>query len=273
MTLKLSKGKGIVSGFLLGAIFFGITIWGINFSISSDDIAFKMVLLLPTYLFLAAFLFMYFGMLTTKYIVDDQGLTIVWAHKRYVIPWNEMTEVSHAEGKLNFLNILGCSWPGYVAGTYLVKGLTVGKVFGNSTENLIMFKSSVGNFGLNSSKELLQRFKDHCQVEIKEIDYFELSDEVVGKNPSDDLLYLALFALNVISVFAILAFVAIFLPGNTAGHEMVVLLMVLAMFILAFFMTVANRLFGYMESASYGMWGLGLLINLTFLIMAIVTLT
>ncbi|MGE5405781.1 MAG: PH domain-containing protein [Candidatus Saccharibacteria bacterium] len=273
MTLKLSKGKGLFFGLLLGAIFFGITIWGINYSIASSEIVFKMVLLLPTYLFLAAFLFMYFGLLTTKYIVDEQALTIVWAHKRYIIPWGEITEASHAEGKLNFLNILGCSWPGYVAGTYLVKGLTVGKVFGTAPENILMLKSSIGNFGINASPELLKAYKEHCQVELKEIDYFELPDEVVGKNPSEDLLYLALYALNVISVFALAAFLGIFLPGNAAGHQMVVLLMVLAMFILAFFMTVANRLFGYMESASYGMWGLGLLINVTFLIMAIVTLT
>ncbi|MGE5416673.1 MAG: PH domain-containing protein [Acidobacteriota bacterium] len=273
MTLKLTKGKGIFSGFLLGAIFFGVTIWGINYSIAPSDTIFKMVLLIPTYLFLVAFLVMYYGLLTIKYIVDEQALTIVWAHKRYIIPWNEITEAIHAEGKLNFLNILGCSWPGYVAGTYLVKGMTVGKVFGNTTENLLMIKSSLGNYGINSSPELLKACKEHCQVEIKEIDYFEIPDDIVGKNPSEDLLYLALFALNVVSVFALGAFLAIFLPGNAAGHEMVVLLMVLAMFILAFFMTVANRLFGYMESASYGMWGLGLLINLTFLIMAVVTLT
>lgn len=266
---KINKGKGIFMGLLIGLVFFVPAIWGINFSLSDpEDLALRLVLLIPTVIILVLYLYLYFGLLSMKYITDDQGLTIVWNNKRYRIPWQEITEMHHSNSNLNFVNILGVSWPGYIAGMYIVKGIKTGKVFATDNTNLLMISMGSYSFGITPSPELIKVISEKTNVNIESVDYYDLPEEEIGPIPNEDLPFLLLYALNVITLIGLAAYLAIFYPGSGADRKLW-LLLVLGMGVFAFNLANASRFFNYMRYASYFIWFIGITINMVFLVLAI----
>jgi len=203
-----------------------------------------------------------------KYITDERGLMIVWNNKRYRISWQEITEMHHSNSNLNFVNILGVSWPGYIAGMYIVKGIKTGKIFATDNTNLLMISVGSHSFGITPTPELIHIISENTQVSIESVDYYDLPEEEIGPIANEDLPFLLLYALNVITLIALAAYLVIFYPGSGAD-SILWLLLVLALGVFAFNLANANRFFNYMRYASYLIWFIGITINVVFLVLAI----
>jgi len=255
-------------GLVLAGFFFGNIIWGINFAVGPADQTLRLLLLVPAYGLLALFAFAWLGLATIRYTAADDGLVIAWAFKRYKIPWSDITEVLKVSGRLNLINFLGVSWPGYTAGTYEIKGVATAKIFGTDLRQLLVIKTGGVSFGITPSPEFAELVAERSQQDLKAIDTYDLPESVIGKLISEDVAYLGLLALNLVCLVFILLYLAIFFPGSGASPT-IILLMVLALAIYAFNMVNASRLYHYIPMASYLLWLVGLIINIVFLSMAI----
>ncbi len=267
MVCKPVKFKGLILGLLLAGFFFGITIWGINFALGPEDKVFRLMLLIPTYVILFGFAVVWLGLATIKYRANDDGLAIFWAFKRYTIPWSEISEVMSVSGRLNFVNFFGISWPGYIAGIYEVRGVAICKIFGTNLKQLLVINSGPMSYGITPSQEFANLIAERSTNKLTSVDLYDLPDEVIGKVISEDLLYIGLFALNIICLTFFMIYLGIFFPGSGAT-SMVILLLVLAWALLAFNMVNATRLYHYAPVASYALWSVDLIINITFLVIS-----
>lgn len=264
MVCKPVKGKGLLMGILLAGFFFGTIIWGVNYALGPEDRTFKMLLLGPAYLMLLVYTFLWFGLVSMKYTANDDGLVITWLHKRYTIPWTEITEVIRVTGRLNLIGFLGISWPGYIAGTYDVKGVATSRLFGTDLDRLLIIKAGPMSYGITPTDEFVKLVAERSQKEVAVLDMYDVADDVIGKMISEDLVYLALFALNILCIVFLMVYLAIFFPGSGADR-VIILLLVLALAIFAFNMVNASRLYHYVPVAAYLLWLVGVIINITFL--------
>lgn len=254
-------------GILLAAFFFGTIIWGVNLALGPEDKTFRILLLGPAYLMLLVYICLWLGLATMKYTANDDGLIIAWLHKRYTIPWSDITEVVRVSGRLNLISFLGVSWPGYIAGTYDVKGVATGKLFGTDLEQLLVVKMGPISYGITPSDEFIQAIAERSRKEVKPLDMYDVADDVIGKMINEDLIYLGLFALNILCIVFLMIYLAIFFPGSGADR-VVILLLVLALAIFAFNMVNASRLYHYIHVAAYLLWLVGVIINIAFLVIS-----
>ncbi|MGE5398265.1 MAG: PH domain-containing protein [Chitinophagales bacterium] len=269
MVEKPKKAKGIFMGLILGVVFFGTVIGGVSYSLGPDDMILKMVLLVPSYALLALYLYLLFGFLTLKYLADDNGFTVKWATKRYFIPWSDLDGVTKMTGGCNLVNILGVSWPGSIAGSYIVKGYGFARVFANNVEEMLILSSKNLSLGISISSGLEKYIAERSGQELKTIDVFDLSKEETGNVVSEDLPYMILYALNIISILALAMYLAIFFPGSGA-NPMAVLLLSLEVALFSFNLATVTRLYHYMNLVAYLIWFIGLTINIVFFIMAFI---
>lgn len=267
MVCKPVKLKGLLVGILIGLLFFGTIIWGVKFALGPEDRTFEMMLLGPAYAMLLVYTCLWLGLATTKYTANDDGLVISWLYKRYTIPWSDMTELIRVSGRLNLISFLGVHWPGYIAGTYEVKGVATCKLFGTDLEQLLVIKAGPISYGITPSNEFMDLISERSQKELTAIDLYDVADDVIGKMINEDLVYLGLFALNVLCIIFLMIYLAIFFPGSGADPT-VILLLVLSLAIFAFNMVNASRLFHYIAIAAYGLWLIGIIINITFLVIS-----
>ena len=270
LVIKPQKTLGMFLGLVFGLIFFGGYIWGVNFSISEKEMALRIILLLPAYIILVGYLFVLYGLASLGYVIGEDGLIIRWAHKRYEIPWNEIKQVSRVSGRINLVNILGISWPGYAAGTYDLKGIGALRLFATRLKEILVIDTGKGMYGITSVPELLPVLEEKTDKEIKFLDLYELPDSVIGRVVNEDIPYLVLMALNVIALATLGAYLAIFFPGSGASSS-VVLLVVLALAIFAFNLANAPRIFNYMPYGGYLIWFIGLTVNVAFIAMSMST--
>ncbi len=268
MVCKPVKLRGLLVGILLAAFFFGTVIWGIKYALGPEDKTFEMMLLGPAYAMLLVYTCLWLGLATTKYMASNDGLVIAWLHKRYTIPWSEITEVIKVNGRLNLISFLGVSWPGYIAGTYDLKGVGTCKLFGTDLEQLLVIKAGPISFGITPSREFIELIAERSQREVTVLDLYDVADDIIGKMINEDLVYLGLFAINILCVVFIMIYLGIFFPGSGADPT-VILLLVLSLAIFAFNMVNASRLYHYIPVAAYGLWLVGIIINITFLVISI----
>ena len=267
MVCKPAKLKGLLMGSLLAIFFFGTVIWGVNYALGPEDKVFKIVLLGPTYLFLLGFIVIWLGLATMKYIADEDSLVITWLHKRYNIPWSKITEVIKVSGRLNFISFLGVSWPGYIAGTYDIKGVATSKIFAAALEQLLVIKNGPFAYGITPSDDFIQLIAERSHREVTPLDTYELPDDVIGKMINEDFVYLGLQALNILIIIFLMAYLAIFFPGSGANPK-IILLLVLALGIFAFNMINASRLYYYNPKVSHLLWLVNVMINIAFLVIS-----
>jgi len=264
---KPVKLKGLLTGIILAIFFFGTVIWGVNYALGPEDKVFKIVLLGPAYLFLLGFIVIWLGLATLKYKADEDGLHISWLHKRYTIPWSQITEVVRVSGRLNLISFLGVSWPGYIAGTYDIKGIAAAKIFGSDLGQLLVIKTGSLAYGITPSDDFIQLIAERSHRGVTPVDTYDLPDDVIGKMVNEDFIYLGLHALNVLIILFLMIYLAIFFPGSGANPR-VILLLVLALGIFAFNMINAGRLFHYVPMAAYLLWLIGVIINIAFLVIS-----
>lgn len=270
MVFKPAKAQGLLMGLIFGVVFFGTVILGGHYSLV-DEPALKWLILVPAYLLLVGYLYILAGLISMKYVISKDGIEIVWINKRYAAGWDEVSEIVHVTGRINLVNYLGISWPGYVAGMYNLMGVGATRLFGTDPKELLLFKTPTGNLSLTPTKEMFKAVQEQSGKEMAELDLYDLPDSEIGQVMGEDLPYLGLFALNIITLLCLGLYLAIFFPGSGAS-PMMILLMVLALYIFAFNTANASRLFNFLYLASYFIWFIGVSINVGFLIMAMSTI-
>lgn len=276
MKFKPGGIKGGLVGLILGVGVFALVIWAINFSlIQPDEKTLKILLLIPAYLLGLAFLYILFGAFNMAYKVDADGLTIQWATRRTRIPWSDLIRVIRVTGRKNLANLTGISWPGYMIGTYNVRGLALVKMYATRVEgDLVVVETKMGNFGLSpvDQSAFIDEVSRRSGHPVEVVDMSDLSDEVRGKMITEDMVYMGLYALNIVVLLGVIAYQAIFFPGSGASRT-VVLLPALGTGVLAFNIGNASRAYQFVPSAAYLIWVLSLIIMVTFLVLSIVTIS
>ncbi|ADI01890.1 MAG TPA: hypothetical protein GXX39_00075 [Syntrophothermus lipocalidus] len=276
MNYKPNKTVGVLVGLLLGVLGFGSVIWAINFSlVQPDERTLKFLLLVPIYLFALFFLYILWGLLTLTYTVGESEFIIKWATRRIRIPWSEITDIIRVTGTKNLANLSGISWPGYMVGNYTLKGLGVVKMYATRVKgNVIVLATPHGNFAVTPVDEagFLLEVSRRSGQEAREINCDGLSEEVRGKLLTEDIVYMSLYVLNLVILLGVILYQAMFFPGSGASRT-VVLLPALGAGVLVFNIGNASRAYQFIPAAAYLIWGLSLLIMMTFLVLSVVTIS
>ncbi len=103
MTFKPKKAYGGWVGLIIGILIFGFIIWGINYALDDSDRTLKLLLTVPTYIFMIAYLYLVLGAFNLGYKIDEDALHIIWGWHRKRIPWDNIEEVIEVKGKPNLL--------------------------------------------------------------------------------------------------------------------------------------------------------------------------
>ena len=273
---KPVKTMGAVTGLVLGVLGFGSSIWAVNYAlVQPDEQTLKLLLLVPIWLFAVFYAYILWGAFNLAYLVTDKGLTIRWASRAITIPWPEISGVVRVTGTKNLVNLTGVSWPGYMVGNYTLRGFGLVKMYASDFKGpLVIVQTPKGNFGLTpeNEKQFLQEVAGKSQAEIQELDCNQLSPEVRGRLVSEDMTYMALYALSFVILAGVILYQLFFFPGSGASRT-VVLFPALGMGVLVFNIGNASRTYHFVPAAAYLIWGLNLLIMTTFLVLSVITIS
>ncbi|MEA1961243.1 MAG: PH domain-containing protein [Bacillota bacterium] len=270
MRYHTKRAYGEWFGLMAGILVFGFVIWGINFSLGSDDEALKIMLYIPTYLFLVVYVYLMIGAFNLSYAVTDDCFTIRWGVQRKKVVWDEVTEIVRIKGTTNLYPFLGASWPGYIIGLYSIKALGPVRMYGTKTDNGFLYlKTQKGFFGLTPEDDnLAEVIAQKTAKEVQIVNMDEIPIEEKGTNINKDRFYNLYHKLNIIFLTAFAMYVALFFPGSGAPR-FIILLLVLAIALFFFNMANASRLFQFSPSGAYIMLLIGLAVTGIFLILAI----
>ncbi len=269
MQYRAQKSFGAWWGLLLGIILFTFIIWGINYSLGPDDRVLKILLYLPTYIFLVIDIYLIIGAFTMSYQVQEDGLKICWGFQRKLIPWDDFDDIIHVRGEANLFPFLGVSWPGYMIGLYSVRGLGPVRMYATyPEEGFLYLKTQQGFFGLTPAEaKLAEVLAEKADKEINVIDMDEMSVEEKGHNIRNDRFFQLYYRLNIILLVAFAAYVAIFFPGSGASR-FIILLLVLAIGLFFFNVSNASRLFQFSQDGGYITLLLGMAVTGIFFILS-----
>lgn len=272
MEYRAKPGLGVWLTILLALFVFTLALWGINYSLSSEEKVLKIMLLAPTYLFIAAFAYLAIGAFNVSYRVSEKGLQIQWGVSVKTVPWKEVTHVIQIVGKSNLCSIIGADWPGYKVGLYLAKGIGPIRMYAtHPEEGFIYIKSNVGFFGITPPAEMrddmLQYIAENAQKDIEIVDMDELSEETKGQSVRDDYTYRLLKNINLWMLIMYGLYLLIFFPGSGAP-KLVILLLVLAVAVFFFNISNAARIYQFSSGGGYAILALGVLVNGIFFIVS-----
>jgi hypothetical protein len=274
MYYEASKSNGVLIGLVMGVVIFGFIIWGIGYSLTDTDKLLKLLLYIPTYLFLVIYLYFLLGATNLSYVVHDHMMVVNWGIRKIPIKWEDVTEVIKVEGKSNLFSILGLSWPGYMIGLYSVKGLGLARMYATTPQKgFIYLKTNRGLFGITPhNNELANIIAEKSHKKLETVNMDQVDEEVKGKSLQDDFFYGLLFKLNVILLAAFAIYMGIFFPGSGTPN-ILVLLLVLA--VALFFFTIGNagKLFQFSDIGGYILLLIGLAVTGTFFILAFSEIT
>ncbi len=276
MKYKPVKTMGAVTGLILGLAGFGSGIWAVNYAlVQPDEQTLKLLLLVPILMFAVFYAYVLWGAFNLGYVLTDQGLIIKWASRAIRIPWSGITGIVRVTGTKNLVNLTGLSWPGYMVGNYTLRGFGLIKMYASDFKGpFVIIQTSKGNFGLTpeNEEEFLRQLSDRLQLEVEEFDCNQLSPEVRGRLVTEDMTYMALYALSLVVLAGVILYQLVFFPGSGASRT-VVLFPALGMGVLVFNIGNASRTYHFVPAAAYLIWGLNLLIMTTFLVLTIVTIS
>ncbi|MGI6412094.1 MAG: PH domain-containing protein [Syntrophomonadaceae bacterium] len=246
------RSNGAFFGTVLGLLVFGLCFWGIGYSLGEDESVLKFLLYFPGYIFLGLYIVLLLGAFNLSYELQDDKLIINWGIRKIHIPLRDITEVIEVKGSSNFAPILGVSWPGYMAGMYVVKGLGMAKMFATRPENgFVYIKTERSFYGITPDDYHLTEilaYKNNKTVEI--VDMNIMSEEVKGKSIHHDGFYQLLFKINMFFLAAYALYLGAFFPGSGASR-LVVLFLVLAVALFFFNLAQAGRLYHFSTQGGY----------------------
>ena len=272
MEYRAKPGKGVWLTVFVVVAAFALALWGIEYSLDPEDRVLKIMLLAPTYLFMAIFAFLAVGAFNLSYRVGEKGLSLQWGAYTKVVPWKEITHVIKVVGKCNLCSIIGADWPGYQVGIYIAKGLGPIRLYATyPDEGFIYIKSNVGFFGITPPaemyEEMLQYIAQHAGKEIEVIDMDEIPEELKGQSEKDDYTFRLLKSINVWMMLAYGIYLLVFFPGSGAP-KLVILLLVLAIGLFFFNTSNAARLYQFSPGGGYAILALGIMVNGIFFIVS-----
>lgn len=274
MFFKLEKTKGILFALIMGTILFGFIFWGINYSLAEPKFStLRLMLVIPAYLFLAVYAYLFLSSLNMAYKAEDDGLHITWGIRKIKIPWDEVEHIIHVKGKSNLYSVFGTSWPGHMIGLYIAKGLGSVRMYAtHPAKGFVYLKSASGFFGLTPMEKdlpaMLNLISEKTGHKVKTVDMDLMDEEIKGENMYDDPFYKILFWLNVAFLVIFAGYLAIFYPGSGV-QPFVVLLLVLAVALFFFTNSNAGRLYQFSANGGYILLVIGIAVTGIFMILAL----
>jgi len=270
MTYKTNKGYGGWVGLLLGIVVFGFIIWGINFSLDESDRTLKTLLNVPTYLFLAGYVYLVLGAFTLGYKMEEDGLVIVWGLQRKKITWDQFDEIIEIKGQPNLIPFLAVAWWGYIFGLYTVRGLGPVRMYATYTDDGFLYlKTKAGFFGISPADgSMLTALIAKTSRTVTSLDMDQMSEEEKGESIRDDSAFNMYYKLNLLFLGIFAGYLGIFFPGSDAPR-FVVLLLVLAVVLFLFNVSNAKRLFQFSTLGAYFTLIIGMAVTGIFIILSL----
>ncbi|NLW92200.1 MAG: hypothetical protein GXY34_11465 [Syntrophomonadaceae bacterium] len=274
MVFRLQKTSGIIFALVAGTLIFGFLFWGINYSLDEPKFnTIRLMLVIPAYLFLAVYAYLFLSSLNMVYKAVNEGIHIRWGIRKIIIPWSEIEEIIHVKGKSNLFSIFGTSWPGHMIGLYMAKGLGSVRMYATRPQNgFIYIKSNLGFYGLTPIEQdrqsMLDLITEKTGHSIKTVDMDLMDPEIKGENMHEDPFYRILFWLNIIFLAVFGAYLGIFYPGSGVSH-FIILLPVLAIALFFFSSSNAGRLYQFSANGGYVLLLIGIAVTGIFMILAL----
>jgi len=273
MDYRPRKSYGAWYGLIVGGVVFGICLWGINFSLGEEDRVLKLMLLIPAYLFLLAYIGFLVSAFGLGYKTGDKGLTIKAGFRRFTIPYDQINELIILEGHFNIFSMIGANWPGLKMGLFTVRGIGPVRLYSTRpSQGFLYIKSSQGLIGITPSdevySELLQTLEEKSGKTAIKFDIDSIPDEIKGENAREDNFFRLLLRINFIMLLAYGIYLAVFFPGSGAPN-FIVLLLVLALALFFFNIGNSERLYQFSSTGGYAMLALGILVTGIFFILTL----
>lgn len=274
MVFKTVKSWGALYGIIAGIIIFGFSIWGINYSLGADDTALKVLLYIPTYLFLVVYIYLVLGALRLHYVVNDDNFLLVWGVAKKHIAWDEIDEIIQIEGKSNIFPFLSMTWPGYIVGLFQIKGVGPVRMYGtHAKDGFLYLKTQRGFLGLTPQDGTLAKIiAEKTGKEIQILDMNTVPVEVKGHDMHTDRFFMLYTRINNILLGVFCLYVAIFFP-NSGADRLIILLVVLAINLYLFNNANAKRLYQFSQQGGYFTLLIGMAVTGIFLILSIVQIS
>jgi len=270
VTYRPNKAYGGWVGLLLGIIIFGFIIWGINYALGDSNRALKMLLIVPTYLFLVAYVYLLLGAFTLGYRIENDALVIIWGLQRKRIAWDQFDEIIEVKGRANLLPFLGISWWGYMFGLYSAKEIGSVRMYATHTEDGFLYlKTKIGFYGITPADHtLMTALIEKTGKMLKSVDINKMSTEEKGECLHEDRFYNMYYKLNVLFLIIFAAYLGIFFPGSGAP-KFIILLLVLDIALFMFNTSNAKRLYHFSTQGAYMTLLIGLLVTGIFIILSL----
>jgi hypothetical protein len=270
VTYRPNKAYGGWVGLLLGIVIFGFIIWGVNYALGDSNSALKMLLIVPTYLFLIAYIYLLIGAFTLGYKIENDALVIIWGLQRKRIPWDQFDEIIEVKGRANLLPFLGISWWGYMFGLYSAKGIGTVRMYGaHIGDGFLYLKTKIGFFGITpADQKIISALIEKTGKSLKSIDMDTMSPEEKGECLHEDRFYSMYYKLNVLLLMIFAGYLGIFFPGSDAP-KFIILLLVLDLALFIFNTSNAKRLYHFTSQGAYITLLLGLLVTGIFIVLSV----
>ncbi len=270
MTYKPIKSYGGLVGLIMGILIFGFTIWGINFSLDDSDRTLKIMLYIPTYLFLVVYVYLILGAFNLRYKIEKDALVIIWGLYKKRITWDQFDEITEIKGQANLFPFLNATWPGYMVGLYSNKILGSVRMFATHIEKGFVFlKTKNALLGITpADQEFLSVLLSKTGKKLKTLDMDKMSQDEKGESLKEDRFFNLYYKLNVIFLAIFAAYLGIFFPGSGAP-KFIILLLVLALALFMFNISNAGRLFQFSSQGAYMTLLVGLAVTGIFIILSI----
>ncbi|MEA4925827.1 MAG: PH domain-containing protein [Syntrophomonadaceae bacterium] len=269
MTFKPKKAYGGWVGLIIGILIFGFILWGIHYALDDSDRTLKLLLTVPTYIFMIAYLYLVLGAFNLSYKIDEDALHIIWGWHRKRIPWDNIEEVIEVKGRPNLIPFLAVSWRGYTLGLFSARGIGAVRMYATHTDNGFLYlKTSKGFYGITPEDHtLIAVVIDKTGKPLQLIDMDAMSSEKKGECLHEDRFYRMYYKLNIIFLAILAIYLGIFFPGSGAP-KFIILLPVLALVLFIFNASNAKRLYQFSSQGAYFTLLLGLAVSGIFIILS-----
>lgn len=270
MNYRPEKPYGGWVGLFLGIVIFGFTIWGIGYALDDKDQTLKMMLYIPTFIFLVIYLYLVLTAFNLKYKVEKDALVIIWGLHKKRIPWDQIDEIIEVKGRPNLLPFLSASWQGYTIGLYSAKGLGSVRMFATHTsEGFLYIKSKMGFYGITPEDSSLATVViANTGIAPQCVDMDIMPEEQKGECIHEDRFFNLYYHLNLIFLAILALYLGIFFPGSGAPR-FVILLLVLAMALFIFNAANARRLYQFSSQGAYITLLIGIMVTGIFIILSV----
>lgn len=234
------------------------------------------LLLIPLVLFIFVGLVVIMGFYTISYQITPEHLVIKWNFFTKKIKWTAIRDIQQIKGAPKAWAVFGANWPGYCVGAFAISGLGVMTLFATRLESkLVLFRTSEGIYGITPENvdDFLLAVQDKAKQHVFAVNLDDIREAVEQKLPFEDLIYLAMLGLNLISLIGFIGYLAIFFPRGAADPPRdLVLLAIIALAAFLINLGSSRKIYQNMPAGSYLLWLTGLFLTLMFFFISVYTI-